>query len=73
MELINKLIKICKTCGLNEGIVRFCENRRECNICRRKTKNINPNYNHEYYLLNKQAIAKQQKEYRDKKKNTLII
>ena len=38
MELINKLIKKCKTCGLNEGDVRFCENRRECNICRRKKK-----------------------------------
>ena len=52
MELIKK---ICKTCGLPDGIVRFCENRKECNICRRKTKNINPDYNHEYYLLNKQA------------------
>ena len=25
-------------------------------------KNINLNYNHEYYLLNKQTIAKQQKK-----------
>ena len=70
MELIKELKK-CNTCGLAEGIVSFCENRKACNIGRRKTKNINPNYNHEYYLLNKQAIAKQQKEYRDKKKKNL--
>ena len=74
MELIKELIKKCNKCGLDEGLVRFCENRRVCNICRRKTKNINPDYNHNYYLLNKEIIAKQQKQYRDKKKcnNNLI-
>ena len=66
MELIN--LKQCNTCNLFEPDVKFCEKRKMCNICRRRSKNIDPNYNHKYYLLNKEAIAKQQKEYRIKKK-----
>ena len=73
MDLIK--LKQCNSCNLFEGVVNFCENRKACNICRRKTKNIDPDYNHKYYLLNKETIAKQQKQYRIKKKciNRVLI
>lgn len=54
-------IKHCNLCKKIEGLVNFSEIRKKCNICRRKSKNILSDYNHNYYLLNIVTIAKQQK------------